>query len=229
MSSSISQWSGNELGENSPSSGNAHQIEAKSIEINGRDDVWAIASLAEGRYIVSGGNEGKIRQWRVEDGMEVGTPMDAKGTVRCVAVSRDGKWIVSRTTNGSEVAVWDAASHEKVTEFREHSDWVRAVDVSPDATRIASGSDDRTVCIWSLFTGERLLYPLQHDEWVTTVKFSPDGRLIATATWWCDASLHIYDSQTGRHLVDSRIRVSSSGDPTGPGRGGTSIYIRAAI
>ncbi|KAF8134274.1 WD40-repeat-containing domain protein [Boletus edulis] len=134
--------------------------------------------------------------------------MDAWSTVCTIAVSPDGKWIVSGTNSGL-VTVWNAESHEKVIGLAGHEDWVRAVDVSPDASKIATGSYDKTACIWSLSIGERILGPLRHDWSLAAVKFSPDGRLIATATW-CRASLRIYDSDNGRLLIDFPIQVSSS-------------------
>ena len=133
--------------------------------------------------------------------------MDAGSIISDIAVSRDGKWIVSGMDNGL-VIVWNAKSHEKFTQFK-HTDCVDAVDVSPDGTKIASGSDDKTACVWSLSTGQRLLDPLKHDDWVVGAKFSPDGRLIATATWKRN-SVRVYDSQNGHLLVDVPIQVNSA-------------------
>ena len=67
---------------------------AKTIEIDSRGRIWSVAFLVNGKHVVGDGGQGKIRRWRVEDGMEVGTPMDAGSTVYDIAVSRDGKWIV---------------------------------------------------------------------------------------------------------------------------------------
>ena len=157
---------------------------------------------------MSGGDEGKIRRWRTEDGKEVGTPMDAGSAVYNLAVSRDGKWIVSGTGSG-ELAVWDVQSQKKVTEWKGHDKWVRGVAISPDGTRIATGScSDKTVCVWSLSTGEQLLGPLEHDRMVVAVKFSPDGRLIATAT--LQRFIRVYDSQSGDLLVNVPIEVVES-------------------
>ena len=64
-----------------------------------------------------------------------------------IAVSQDEKWVVSGTRSGL-VTVWNAESYSKVTELTAHNDWVRAVNVSPDGTKIATGSEDETV--WSL-------------------------------------------------------------------------------
>ena len=179
---------------------------AQPIIINGRDYICSVAFLADGKHFVSGDNEGKIRTWRIQDGNEVGMPMDAENIVYDIAVSRDGKWIVSGTRNGL-VTVWNAKSREKVTKIK-HTNCVNAVDVSPDGTKIASGSGDFTVCVWSLSTGQRLLGPFKHEFWVVAVKFSPDRRLFATATW--ANSVRVYDSQNGHLLVDVPIQVNST-------------------
>lgn len=136
--------------------------------------------------------------------------MDTGSGIMTIATSRNGKWIVSGTESG-QVAVWNATSHKKATEFTGHpAHWVYAVDISPDATKIATGSDDGTARVWSLSTGRRILNPLQHGSTVVTVKFSPDGRLFATATLSPAHSVRIYDSQDGRLLANFPIRVNSS-------------------
>ena len=135
--------------------------------------------------------------------------MNAGSTVLNIAVSSDGKWVVGGTKNG-QVIVWHAERQENVTEFQAHGNWVRAVDMSPDMTRIASGSDDKAACVWSISesSGERLLGPLEHDNVLAGVKFSPNGNLLVTATWWKE-SVRIYNSQDGCLLVDIPIRVNS--------------------
>lgn len=159
---------------------------------------------------MSAGNEEKIRRWRVEDGMEVGTPMDVGNDVFVIAVSRDGKWVVSGTENGT-VTVWNAESHKKMTTFTStdgRNDSVWEIDVSPDGTRVATGWMCSTICVRSLSTGQLLLGPLKHNWCVGAVKFSPDGRFIATATW-CHHSVRIYDSQDGHLVVDIPVKISS--------------------
>ena len=179
---------------------------AKTIEINAQGNIYLVAFFVDGKHVVSGDAKGKIRRWRVEDGMEVGTPMDAGDWVCDIAVSRDGKWIVSGTGRG-QVQVWNADDGKKVTEFKGHRDNVCAVDVSPDSTKIASGSNDWTACVWSLPTGQRLLGPWKHDWPLFAVKFSLDGRFIATATL---RFISVYDSRDGNLVVTVPINVNHS-------------------
>jgi WD40 repeat protein len=182
----------------------AHQNEAKPIVIDGQEYIRSVAFLAEGKRVVSSGDK-YIRSWWVGDGQEVGMLMDA-GPVLDIAVSRDGKWIVSGTIDGL-VTVWNAERHEKATEWKAHSNLVHAVDISPDGTKIATGSEDATLYVWSLSTGERLLDPLQHVQSVVAVRFSPNGRLIAIATW--HYNVLVYDSQNGDLLVKFPVQVNA--------------------
>jgi WD40 repeat protein len=127
------------------------QRDANLIKIDHPGMVFPVAFLAGGKEVVSGGMEGNIRRWRVEDGMEVGIPMDTGSSVYDLAVSRDGKWIVAGTRSG-QVVVWNTTSFEKETDFKANNGTVNAVDISTDGSKIVAGSLDRTVSVWSLPT-----------------------------------------------------------------------------
>jgi WD40 repeat protein len=59
---------------------------------------------------------------------------------------------------------------------------VNAVTYSPDGTRIATASDDKTAQIWDATTGWHLTTLRGHEYRVTAVTYSPDGTRIATAS-----------------------------------------------
>ncbi|KAG9309538.1 WD40-repeat-containing domain protein [Chiua virens] len=185
------------------------QMVSKPISnFNGKHTIYSVAFLTKGKDVLSGGQEGNIRQWRLEDGKEIETPMDVGEWVYNIAVSRDGRWIVSGSGRG-DVSVWSVENHKRVGEMKGHAGPVWAVDISPDGTKIASGSYDATVCIWMRRTNKRLL-TLEHANWVAAVKFSPDGSLLAIAIW--NRSVRVYNSETGRLLVEFLVRVGSDGN-----------------
>jgi WD40 repeat protein len=79
-----------------------------------------------------------------------------------------------------------------------HTDWVRAVAVSPDGRTIVSGSDDRTVKVWEAESG-RLLRSLEgHTGSVLAVAVSPDGRTIVSGSW--DNTVKVWEAESGRLL-----------------------------
>ena len=167
------------------------------------DTVYTVAFHPDGKHFF-GGTENGIRRWRVADGQEVGKQTGMN--LDAVSVSRDGKWVVCGTMEGA--SVWDTELERKVVEV-EDSNWVGAVDVSPESTRFATGtgSTNRKASIWSITTGERLVGPLEHDTGVRGIKFSPDGKHIVTA---CLDSIHIFDSYNGDQLITIKNTLSAS-------------------
>ena len=149
----------------------------------------------DGTHLFGGNNNG-IQRWRLADRQEVGKQTGI--AVGAISVSRDHKWIVCGTLEGA--GVWDTGLREKVIHVEGTND-VRAVDVSPDSTRFATGTF--TASIWSISGGERLVGPLLHDDYVTGIQFSPNGEHIATAHW--GNSVRVFDSLGGDKLITIEI------------------------
>jgi hypothetical protein len=85
------------------------------------------------------------------------------------------------------------------------SDWSSVVQVigghtiSPDGTRIVSGSDDKTVQIWDTVTGKQLAVLEGHTTWVQSVAFSPDGAHIVSGS--SDETIRVWDVHTAKQLA----------------------------
>ena len=155
---------------------------------------------ANGESLLSVDREG-VRVWRVKDGEQM-TTMRAVD-VKCLAVSKDGRWIAAGTGRG-EVLVWDAKTYEEVF-WHERGGFINGVDFSPDSTRLVSASDDCTATIWEIATRDRV-QTLDHGKHlVTTTKYSPQGNRIATAT---HDAVRVWNSNNGRLLVHIKVAVT---------------------
>ena len=199
----------------------ARRLPGRTIEIDTRHTIYSLVFVDGGKQVLSGDSEGKLRRWRVNDGGEVGEPIQSGGEeIYAIAVSPDGKWLVcglslaSPNDGKANVEVWDAQTHKKVFGIRDHQKTVYSVDISTDSTTFATGSADETAFIWNVTTGEQLVGPLKHDGRVVAVHFSPNGdHRIATAAVKTQAhitSVCIYNSDNGRLLLDLPYKVSES-------------------
>ncbi len=100
-----------------------------------------------------------------------------------------------------------------------HTHVVTAVAVSPDGSRLVSGSVDQTVRVWDARTGRELMVLPGHRTSITAVSVSSDGRLIASADW--DHLVRIWELGTGRLVQRFQGHVGGAARfRVGPGRTG---------
>ena len=95
--------------------------------------------------------------------------------------------------------------HPRVLSRLDHDGRVRAVAFSPDGTRVATASVDRSARVFGAATGVQLAR-VDHDGDVNAVVFSPDGTRVATASG--DGSARVFGAATGVQLA----RVDHDGD-----------------
>ena len=120
--------------------------------------------------------------------------------VRCIAVSKDGRYIAAGTHFG-EVIAWDAETYRKVFALEDIGD-IYGIDFSPDSTRLVTASADKvSICQWGIATRRTTL----HDDGVLAAKFSPQGDRIAIAT---RNSVRVYDSNDRQLLVHIPVKVT---------------------
>ena len=70
---------------------------------------------------------------------------------------------------------------------------------SPDGTKLASGSKDKTVRLWDTDTKNELVTLRKHTGWTNALAFSPDGTKLASGS--TDKTVQLWDTTTGAHLA----------------------------
>ena len=161
------------------------------------------AFSADGRWLVSGGSDGRIH---LREGSSGRTERVLEGHGRAItalAFSRDGRWLAS-ADEGGEVRRWELASGEGRTLGR-HEGKVLRLTFSPGGERLASVGQDKTARVWESGSGEgRVL--LGHEDTVLSVSFSPDGTKLVTGSR--DHTLRFWDLESGR---SQRLDASGGG------------------
>jgi WD40 repeat protein len=88
-----------------------------------------------------------------------------------------------------------------------HRSGVSSVAFSPDATRIASGSWDKTVKVWAVETGQELLSLSGPTEGVNCLAYSPDGKRLVSGNE--DKTVRVWDADRGRELLSLKGHTRS--------------------
>jgi WD40 repeat protein len=96
------------------------------------------------------------------------------------------------------VQLWDVLTGRLLHTLGGHKGAVYGVVFSPDGTRLASASDDKTAKIWGPASGKELLTLTRHKDGVKSVAFRPDGRWLATGSR--DRTVKLWEVATGREL-----------------------------
>ncbi|KAG9032395.1 hypothetical protein FRB95_001516 [Tulasnella sp. JGI-2019a] len=158
------------------------------------------------------------------------TAFKHSGAVRCVAVSPDGKTIISGSDDNT-LRLWDAKTGAAIGQIMDgHTSSINCVAISPDSKTVVSGSRDCTLRLWDAKTGATIGQPMGgHTAWVKCVAVSPDGATIVSGSR--DMTLRLWDARTGAALgpgmeghtgpvkcvaisPDGKIIVSASDDTT---------------
>jgi len=142
--------------------------------------------------------------------------------------NKDGTILIGGTFYGY-VNFRDAETGEELSYFDAHDDWIRQVAISPDESKIATASDDKTVKVWD-YNSYELLFTLEgHTDYVRAVAFSPDGKWIASGG--DDKTVRIWDANTGelKHVLEGHeywvYAVNFTPDGTMLGSAGGDSYV----
>ena len=84
-----------------------------------QDRVNSVALSGDGRYIVSGSDDGTVAVWDLQTGARLHELTGHHGGVSSVALSGDGRHIVSGSDDGT-VAVWDLQTGARLHELTGH-------------------------------------------------------------------------------------------------------------
>jgi WD40 repeat protein/serine/threonine protein kinase len=159
---------------------------------------------ATGRYLIVSSRGQTVKVWDAATGRETLTLAGHQSPVWSVVLSPDHRRVVSVTGDGGTVKVWGAAGGEETRRLEGYESspqskgHVTFVALSPDATRVAGGTNDGLVKVWDVATGRNILTCKGHTERINGVALSPDGKRIVSGSE--DSTLKVWDAVTGAEI-----------------------------
>jgi WD40 repeat protein len=178
-----------------------HDVEKRRVVRTIRDGIMGarlngLALSPDGERIVTASGR-MVKVWSAASGRQLHALEGHKGDVLSVAISADGKRIVSGSLD-STVKVWSTDTGLELLNLKGHTQPVHGVAISPDGKHIVSGSADGTVRVWGSQKGLATHTLKGHKGAVKSVAFHPEGKQIVSGG--ADGTVKVWNAQSGVEL-----------------------------
>jgi len=157
------------------------------LSLRGKTRLRTLALSPDGRWLLSGYDDGFVRMWDVEQVVRGNIHED----IPLAVATREVRLSAEATATGESRAL--------VRELRGHTQQVRTLVYSPDGYWLATGGDDSNVWIWDADTGAPLRCLTGHQETIRSLAFSPDSRWIASGSE--DATVRVWNVSSGQQRL----------------------------
>ncbi len=163
--------------------------------------VTALAFHPGGKRLLTG-SSGRVVVWDLDRRVVAEEISEVTGSVNSLEFSPDAKLLSvvgGRPFTPGEVRLYDARGLKPMARFAAHKEVILNQSFSPDSTRLATVSFDRTVEIWDVATRKRIAQIGDHSDTVQCVAFDPAGKRLATGSM--DRTVKISDGVSGSGLL----------------------------
>ncbi len=174
--------------------GGRHQNLLPKQGTPGLSGLSADGKLAAMNYTITGDTE----VWEVETGRVRFTLKDLQNLFMVRFNPETTRLLVNEAYPSNKVKLWDARTGEPAGVIQGHTNNINDLAFSPDGTRIATASRDKTARVWEAASGRHIATLRGHTSEVFSVAFSPDGSRLVSASE--DRTLRTWEVPSGQEL-----------------------------
>jgi len=140
-----------------------------------REGFNQVAFTAGGKQIVTarGGNQGILGLWDLASGKEIRSFPGHPSFITSIALSGDGRHIVSGDWIGT-IKLWNLHQGGEIKTLKGHTDEIKSLAFSADGNHVLSASKDGTTRLWNISTGKEIaqFVHFEDGEWIV---ITPEG------------------------------------------------------
>jgi WD40 repeat protein/serine/threonine protein kinase len=177
-------------------------------ERQGLDSRAAMALSGNGKRLCTGTLFG-ISVWDLETGKETLTLGGHKDSALGLALSRDGRRLVSGRMDttilgapSGTITVWDLETGKETRTLRGHQGWVFSLALSGDGKQLFSAGLDDAIKVWDLESGKETHALRGHQGGILSLLLSRDGKRLYSAG--VDRTIRIWDLEVGKETLTLR-------------------------
>eukprot|EP00759_Apiculatamorpha_spiralis_P003301 PhF_6_TR11568/c0_g1_i1/m.18657/K14558/PWP2, UTP1; periodic tryptophan protein 2 len=169
-------------------------------------DINTVCYSSDGQYVVSGGDDAKVKVWRVSTGQCVATFKDHQGSISaCIPNYANAIYTASADGTIRAFDLQRLKSFRTMTPPRPSQFTALALDPSGDL--LAAGSmDGGSIYLFATQTGKYIDEFIGHTSMVSALSFHPAGTFLASVSW--DCTCRVYDVFGVDDSTGDRIRGS---------------------
>lgn len=157
------------------------------------DAVWSVAVSTDGKTIVSGDEDWKIKFWNLETNTE-NSLIGHTATIRSLVLTDNDKTVVSGSDDG-KINIWNLQKKQLVKSLFACNNPIWSVAITPDGSTIISGNEIGELRFWDFHTGKLRRTIQGHRGRIFSVAINPDGQVLATGG--IDKKIKIWNLKTG--------------------------------
>lgn len=181
--------------------------------------VISLCFSKDGKYLATGGLDGKAIIWDVETGaqLKIFEFADQKEAVFSVDFSSDGKMLATGIWGGL-VVIWDTKTGERLRAISPHDrTGCYQVRFTPNGVYFISAGLDKKLKMTEIDTGEEIRTFKGHTDLVNSINFNAAGDKFITSSW--DGTIRVWDLLSGLQTIKIKAHAggvySAKFDPSG--------------
>ena len=159
------------------------------------DRIQAVAFSPDGMRFVTGSADRTARIWETVHRQQP-LVLSHQSAVKSVQFSPDGRKLLTVGLDFT-AQLWDSNMGKPIGGTLSSPDKVITASLSPDGTRILTGSPDGAK-LWKIGGGSQVSRLLHHRARISAIRFSPNSHSVLTTSW--DGTGRVWNAQTGEPI-----------------------------